>query len=346
MSVVTPSLNQGRFLREALLSVWGQDYPNLEHIVIDGGSSDGTLDLLREFESLYPLRWRSETDRGQSHALNKGFGSARGHILGWLNADDTYLPGAIASAVEAFTADPRIEWVHGLGYAIDEHGWVIRELKPGRIRLKDLTLGGMLLVQPTLFFLRSAFERTTGFDEDIHTTMDEAFCLQLAVRSEGAYIERHLATRRAHRESKSSKNSLRFCEDSLLAAERFFSLPDIPDSIRKARRQAISNRHGICARRSFSEGLFEETKRHVLKAFKEYRNPMRKEFLVLLVLLVQSVLQVKWIEPGLKRRRAIAQGAKSKRRIRLCWIGDDKPEFSSQSIPGPTSAATGEVLSP
>jgi glycosyltransferase involved in cell wall biosynthesis len=97
VSIVTPSLSQGEFIEEAILSVLEQDYPRIEHIVVDGGSTDGTLDVLHRYQH---LRWVSEPDGGQADALNKGFGMAHGEIYGWLNSDDLYLPGAISAAVE------------------------------------------------------------------------------------------------------------------------------------------------------------------------------------------------------------------------------------------------------
>src|SRR5690242_19457333 len=101
VSIVTPSLNQARWLREAIESVRAQDYPHVEHVVVDGGSTDGTLEILREYDH---LRWVSEPDRGQSHALNKGFQLATGEIFGWLNADDAYPPIAVSEAVAALAA--------------------------------------------------------------------------------------------------------------------------------------------------------------------------------------------------------------------------------------------------
>ena len=118
VSVVTPSLDQARFLGEAIESVRTQDYPHVEHIVVDGGSADGSLDLLRAQSG---IRWLSESDRGQSDALNKGFALARGAIFGWLNADDVYLPGAIAAAVAAFD-DPSIGLVYGGWRKLDDVG--------------------------------------------------------------------------------------------------------------------------------------------------------------------------------------------------------------------------------
>lgn len=99
VSIVTPSFNQGRFIEETILSVKNQNYPHIEHLIIDGGSTDETLDVIRRYEGTYNLRWVSEPDEGQADALNKGFRLARGEVLGWLNADDTYQPGAVRLAM-------------------------------------------------------------------------------------------------------------------------------------------------------------------------------------------------------------------------------------------------------
>src|SRR5436309_8624539 len=103
-SVVTPSYNQGRFIRATIESVLSQDYPNLEYIIMDGGSADETASVVKEYASR--LTFISEKDRGQSHAINKGFQMARGEILAWLNSDDLYLPGAVNRAVQAFHENP------------------------------------------------------------------------------------------------------------------------------------------------------------------------------------------------------------------------------------------------
>src|SRR3989338_5413748 len=106
VSIVTASYNQAQFIEETLRSVREQDYPNLEHIVIDGASTDGTVDVLRRYEGTYNMRWISEPDRGHADALCKGFRQATGDILAWLNSDDVYFPGAVTTAVETFRRHP------------------------------------------------------------------------------------------------------------------------------------------------------------------------------------------------------------------------------------------------
>lgn len=120
VSIVTPSYNQGRYIEKTIRSVLNQDYPDLEYIVVDGGSTDHTLDILRKYEGR--IRWVSERDGGQSEAVNKGFRMSRGEILGWLNSDDTYCPGAVRQAVTFLMEHPSVAMVYGDGYEIDEQG--------------------------------------------------------------------------------------------------------------------------------------------------------------------------------------------------------------------------------
>ena len=117
VSIVTPSFNQARFIRETIESVLAQDYPRIEYIVVDGGSTDGTIDILRGYDGR--LIWSAERDRGQADAINKGFRRARGEILAWLNSDDTYLPGAVSAAVSHLVQHRDCAMVYGDGFLID-----------------------------------------------------------------------------------------------------------------------------------------------------------------------------------------------------------------------------------
>jgi glycosyltransferase involved in cell wall biosynthesis len=183
-SIVTPSFNQAIYIDEALGSVRRQNWPNLEHLVIDGGSNDGTVDVLRG-HSAHPdwshLRWCSELDRGQAHALNKGFAVARGDIVGWLNSDDRYLPLCFDRVTSAFKRHPEIDVIYGDYRYIDEAGsplQVRREIGFSRFIL----LYHRVLYIPTTstFFRRRVFENGQFLDEHLHFALDAEFFIRLA----------------------------------------------------------------------------------------------------------------------------------------------------------------------
>jgi glycosyltransferase involved in cell wall biosynthesis len=200
VTVVTPSLNQGRYLREAIESVRGQTYEAIEHVVVDGGSADGTLELLAEYEH---LRWLSEPDRGQSHALNKGYGLATGTVFGWLNADDAYAPTAVAEAVDALSADPALGLVYADVTRVDDDGVNPRRI-PSRpqwhlwTELND----GCGIYSPAVFFTRTAFEEAGGLDERLHMTMDYDLWLSIGKRFGVRHVDAVWGTQRLHAEMK------------------------------------------------------------------------------------------------------------------------------------------------
>ena len=340
VSIVTPSKDQATFLTECLLSVQRQAYPELEHIVVDGGSKDGTVDLLKAFSNSARLRWISEPDRGQSEALNKGFAIARGEIVGWLNADDWYLPGAVTRAVARLKAEPRSGWVHGDGYAIDAEGTVLRRLRPGPLRLKDLVLGGMLLVQPSLFFRRDALEAVGAVAEDIHTTMDEDFCLRLALLRQGSYIPEVQAVRRRHAQSKSARLATAFCGDTLKALDNFYSRGDLPDEIQGLRPLAYARRYAVCANRMFMAGKYSEAKALVRKAIGTAPGHLLSGQPALAAIYLQSSLRINWLNPGLRPRLAEWRFRVRHPAIRLGWDLDATPVFQAE---GASVETTGET---
>ena len=218
VSIVTPSLDQGRYVREAIESVRAQTYSPIEHIVVDGGSTDGTLEILGEYEG---LRWVSEPDGGQSHALNKGFALATGEILGWLNADDAYEPGAVAAAVEALRSAGA-----GLVYAdvtrVDDDG-----VNPRRIRSRpefdlwtELNLG-CGIYSPAVFFTRDALESAGGIDESLHLTMDYDLWLRIGMRFPVRHVDAVWAIQRRHEEAKSVSRREDFWPERLAVSRRY-----------------------------------------------------------------------------------------------------------------------------
>lgn len=303
VSIITPSFNQGHFIEDNILSVKQQSYTQIEHIVVDGKSTDNTVEMLKNHEGSYPLRWYSERDNGQSEAINKGIGLARGEILGWVNSDDAYLPNAVALAVNAFSADPSIDWIYGDGYWIDENNKILYP-KTGKVfSHRDLLLEGVFFPQPSVFFKRELVDRVGHLDETIHTTMDFDYFIRMALASKPTYISSPLAVRRKHDEAKSSKRSGDFYLDGIRALDKLYSSADLPECIRKVKKEAYSNQYLAGAYKKMLEGLYDEAKSLLLTSLKLFPKPNRKEFFAAIVFLIECYLKLPVLQPGGSHRR-------------------------------------------
>ncbi|MGA2583543.1 MAG: glycosyltransferase family 2 protein [Tepidisphaeraceae bacterium] len=192
VSIVTPSFNHAPFIEQTILSVLEQEYPKLEYLVIDGGSSDGTLDILKKYDGR--LKYISEPDHGQADAINKGFMRSGGEILAWLNSDDTYASGAIRAVAEIFAAQPDIGVVYGDADFIDAHGNFIAPCAHiENFNRHRLLYYSDYLVQPAVFFRRAIFESAGGLDVSLNWAMDYDLWLKFAARTEFFYLRKTLA---------------------------------------------------------------------------------------------------------------------------------------------------------
>lgn len=227
-SIITPSLNQCRYLNQTLRSILSQtgDFA-LEAIVIDGGSSDGTLELLRACDDPR-LIWTSQADRGQAHAINLGLARASGDVVAWLNSDDFYAPGALAAVADAFTAAPHAMWLIGRCTIIDADG---REIRAAITRYKDgalrrysrrLLLRENFISQPAVFWRRGFGQRIGPLDESLHYTMDYDLWLRMAGQSVPLRLDRVLAKFRIHPSSKSGRRDRRQFDEQYAVASRYF----------------------------------------------------------------------------------------------------------------------------
>jgi glycosyltransferase involved in cell wall biosynthesis len=199
VSVVTPAFNAARYLEENLASVAGQSYPRLEHIVVDGGSADGTVEILERHTE---VRWMSEPDSGQSDALNKGLGLAGGEVIGWLNADDFYLPGAVASAVRELAADPAAGVVYGNALLVDHAGKELSTIRSEPFDLERALGFGNVVPQPAAFIRRAVLDEVGGLTIGYHYAMDFDLWLRIAKVAPLKYIDQEWAAFRIHRASK------------------------------------------------------------------------------------------------------------------------------------------------
>ena len=209
ISIITPSLNQGRFLAEALESVRRQQYPNVEHLVYDGGSADETLGILQATTDPH-LRWQSQPDSGQSEALNRGFDEAQGDIIGWLNADDRYTGGCFRHVVRAFADDPDLDVLYGDLAEIDECGKLRRVRREVDFNRFILLYHHVLYIPtPTAFYRRRVFDAGNRLRPELHYAMDYEFFLRLsALGYRIRRIPRLLAEFRIHSQSKSCRAAL------------------------------------------------------------------------------------------------------------------------------------------
>lgn len=238
ISVVTPSYNQADYLEATIRSVLDQDYPNLEYIVVDGGSDDGSIDIIKKYAHKLAW-WVSEPDQGQSHAINKGFERANGQILAYLNSDDLYLPGTLMAVANAVATDPKADLFYGTCRVIDETGQTTGT-HTGNIseysEILDLWRtwwGKRQFVQPEVFWTRRVMQQVGEFREDLNYVMDYEFWLRV-LRAGGKThrIDRELACFR--RTALQKSNASEAVADELLAVlGRELQGPSVPRGTRR-----------------------------------------------------------------------------------------------------------------
>jgi glycosyltransferase involved in cell wall biosynthesis len=231
ISIVTPSFNQASFLEETILSVLGQGYPDLEYMIIDGGSTDGSVEIIRRHEAHLSC-WVSEPDQGQYHAIQKGFARATGELLGWLNSDDVYLPGALTAAGRAYAEHPgtcvagpvlNFDMRSGREETIHQYGITFENL----VQFWQLKYGWH---QPGFFFPRSAYEQVGGMNGSLSYAMDYDLVCRLLQRHSVIYVPEPLARFRLHDTSKTCRMAREMLLEVSSVSRRYWPLLESVDS--------------------------------------------------------------------------------------------------------------------
>ncbi|TFH31627.1 MAG: glycosyltransferase [Anaerolineales bacterium] len=208
ISIVTPSFNQGRYLERTICSVLDQGYPNLEYIIIDGGSTDGSQDIIRRYEERISY-WVSEPDLGQTDAINKGFDRAKGEIFAWLNSDDTYQPGALEQAVQFLGSNPAIGMVYGSAMYIDDNDQPIARYPARHTDYHGLRRGVNTISQQAMFFRSKLWCMVRPLDPNFYYAMDYDLWVRIASISPIRWHDRYWANFRLQEGSKSMREAYR-----------------------------------------------------------------------------------------------------------------------------------------
>jgi glycosyltransferase involved in cell wall biosynthesis len=247
VSVVIPTYNHAHFLAQAIDSVLAQDYPHLEVVVVDDGSTDDTGEVLERYRGRVVCE--RQRNQGQSVALNRGWEVSRGAIVSYLNADDVLRPGAVRRAVEALAIAPEAAFVYGDFELIDASSQAYRTIRTVELDFADMVARFITVAGPGGFFRRSALNRAGGWDPRFRQNPDVDFLFRLGLTGTFVRVPAVMAAFRVHGGSQTHQvPSIERAEEPLVIADRFFARPDIPDEIRRRRSASLAAAHVLAAR--------------------------------------------------------------------------------------------------
>lgn len=265
ISIVTPSYNQGQFIEETIRSVLLQNYPNIEYIIIDGSSTDDTIEIIRKYEP-WLTYWVSKPDKGQSHAINKGWERSTGDVVAYLNSDDVYMAGTFAEAVGKFRDDPDCAVVHGKTMVTDEEGKELRLFGSSFDLISSVNGCNCTVAQPSAF-IRMPHLKEVGFmDMGLHKAMDYDLWLRLALKYSFYYVPTVWSKFRLHVRSKTTQNATNR-SDCLKIMKKLYALPNLPPNLLNVKQRAFAWAYLFQALDCSASGRTIQGRFHAIRAF-------------------------------------------------------------------------------
>jgi GT2 family glycosyltransferase len=255
VSIVTPSYNQARYLEQTIRSVLDQEYSRVEYLVVDGASTDGSVEIIKNYASkggvipsLHKIDWWvSEKDSGQAEAINKGLAHVQGEIIAWLNSDDYYLPGALSAAVRIFTEHPDVVLVYGDMLAVDQDGHTTNTLTYKQLTLQDL-LCFQIIGQPSVFFRREVLEQIGRLDTSFHFLLDHQLWIRMAQQGRILHVPQVWAAARYHAAAKNVARAAEFGREAFRILAWAEKQPGLAEAVSGVARRARASAYRINAR--------------------------------------------------------------------------------------------------